>query len=163
MPSVAKLIAAVGGIGHLPKAPGTAGSLVGLLAGILSSDARSFAPYLSLVAAFVAGVVASGIVERSSGQHDPPAIVIDELVGMWAVVLAIPFVGQTWWLAVVAFILFRAFDIIKPPPLRWLERRPGGWGIMLDDLGASGYTILVLWCAKLVFPGTLLLLPQSGP
>ena len=152
---VAKLIATVGGIGHLPKAPGTAGSLVGLLIGLsaapearwpqLVSNLVLLHPWLVslgfLAACFLAGVVSSGAVATISGQHDPPYVVIDEVVGMWAVVLAIPFIGQVWWLAVVAFILFRAFDIIKPPPLRWLERRSGGWGIMLDDLGAAGYTV----------------------
>ena len=59
---------------------------------------------------------------------------------MWAVTSAVPLVSEVAWLAVIAFVLFRAFDIAKPPPLPRLARYAGGWGIMLDDLGASIYT-----------------------
>jgi phosphatidylglycerophosphatase A len=160
---VAKLIATVGGIGHLPKAPGTAGSLVGLLIGLsaapearwpqLVSNLILLHPWLVslgfLVVCFLVGVVASGSVESISGQHDPPYVVVDECVGMLAVVLAAPFVAGMWW-AMPAFVLFRVFDIVKPPPLKWLARRPAGWGIMLDDLGAAGYTIGALLAIRRV-------------
>ena len=155
MPLVAKLIATVGFLGYVPVAPGTAGSLVGWLVGLLlvSAATGTLTPnpsallagmWVGLAACCGVGVAASQIVERDSGERDPSAVVIDECVGMWAVILACPFVVDVQWMAVAAFVLFRLFDIAKPPPLKWLARRPGGWGIMLDDLGASGYTVLIL-------------------
>ena len=155
MPLVAKLIATVGFLGYVPVAPGTAGSLVGWLTGLLLVSATTgtltanpsallAGMWVGLAACFGLGVVTSQIVERDSGEHDPSAVVVDEFVGMWAVIVACPFVVDVLWMAVAAFVLFRVFDIAKPPPLKWLARRPGGWGIMLDDLGASGYTVLIL-------------------
>lgn len=153
---IARAIATVGFVGYVPVAPGTAGSLVGWLVGlvIVSVSSASFPQnasalvlggWVGLAACFVIGVVTSSAMERESGQHDPSYVVIDEYIGMWAVVLACPFVVFVPWLAGAAFVLFRIFDVTKPPPLKWLSRRPGGWGIMLDDLGASGYTVLILW------------------
>jgi len=158
---IAKVIATVGFVGYVPVAPGTAGSLVGWLAGLLlvSAAAGAFPAnpqallawmWGGLAACFGLGAAASQRVERDSGEHDPSAVVIDECVGMWAVMLACPFVVQVLWLAVAAFVLFRLFDVTKPPPLKWLSRRSGGWGIMLDDLGASGYTVLMLWLVFLL-------------
>jgi phosphatidylglycerophosphatase A len=156
MPLVAKVIATVGFLGYVPVAPGTAGSLVGWLVGLLllavgagpltmHPAVLALATWTGLAACFGLGVAASQIVERDAGEHDPSAVVIDEFVGMWVVVAACPFVLQVPWMAVAAFVLFRLFDMTKPPPLKWLSRTPGGWGIMLDDLGASGYTALILW------------------
>ncbi len=158
---IARVIATVGFVGDVPVAPGTAGSLVGWLAGLLlvSAAAGTFPAnpqallawmWGGLAGCFGLGVAASQRVERDSGQHDPSAVVIDECVGMWAVVFACPFLVEIPWMAVAAFVVFRLLDITKPPPLKWLSRRPGGWGIMLDDLGASGYAALILW---LVFFG----------
>ena len=142
------LLASAGGIGYAPILPGTAGSLAGLLLGCLVAPSPdSPQPYpawllLSLAATFLVGVVSSTMAERELRLHDPACVVIDEVWGMWAVVAALPSVA-TPVIALVAFGLFRAFDIIKPPPLRWLARCPGGWGIMLDDAGAAAYTVLV--------------------
>ena len=161
MRRIARVIATVGFVGDIPVAPGTAGSLVGWLVGLVlvSVSTAPFTPHAvvlffgvcaSVLVCFGIGVVMSGTVERESGQHDPSYVVIDEFVGMWAVVWACPFVTQVPWLAGAAFVLFRIFDITKPPPLKWLSRRSGGWGIMLDDLGASGYAALILWLIVLV-------------
>jgi phosphatidylglycerophosphatase A len=150
---IARVIATVAFVGYAPIAPGTAGSLVGWLVGLVFASV-STAPFTPQAAAlfvgvFVIGVVTSGVVERDSGQHDPSYVVIDEFVGMWVVLLACPFVFLDPWLSGAAFVLFRIFDVTKPPPLKWLSRRSGGWGIMLDDLGASGYTVLILWLTLL--------------
>lgn len=153
---IARAIATVGFVGYVPVAPGTVGSLVGWLLGLVlvSVSTAPFTPHAvvlflgvcaGVLVCFGIGVVTSGTVERESGQHDPSYVVIDEFVGMWAVVLACPFVVQVPWLAGAALVLFRIFDITKPPPLKWLSRKSGGWGIMLDDLGASGYAVLILW------------------
>lgn len=148
---VVRTIATVGGVGYLPKAPGTAGSLVGLLVGFIAARPFKDPPQaasillLALTACFFVGVAVSTQAERHFGARDPSAVVIDEFWGMWAIMVAAPLVSQGPLLAAIAFGLFRAFDIIKPPPLKRLSRLPGGWGIMLDDLGAAAYTFGVLW------------------
>jgi phosphatidylglycerophosphatase A len=99
---------------------------------------------LSLVVCFVVGVVASTQTERDLATHDPPCVVVDECWGMWAILVAAPLVSHVPVLAAIAFGLFRAFDIVKPPPLKRLAGLPAGWGIMADDLGAAAYSLLVL-------------------
>jgi len=90
---------------------------------------------------FLVGVATSSSVERESGQPDPNFIVIDEVVGQWIALIAVPL---RWQYALASFILFRGFDIFKPPPLRLLEKLPGGWGIMLDDVGAGLYALALM-------------------
>ena len=144
-----KAISTVGFVGYLPKAPGTAGSLVGLLVGIVAAPAVTDpvgpAHLFGLAAVFLVGVAVSTHAEREFGVQDPPQVVIDECWGMWAILVASPLLSHALPLAAIAFGIFRAFDIAKPFPLKRLARFPGGWGIMLDDLGAAAYTLLVLW------------------
>jgi phosphatidylglycerophosphatase A len=87
------------------------------------------------------GIPASTIVARESGIDDPGHVVIDEVAGQAIALAFAPVFG--WKYALAGFILFRAFDIIKPPPVRQLERFPRGWGIMMDDV-AAGLLALVL-------------------
>lgn len=87
------------------------------------------------------GVPAGTSIARSVGKSDPSIVVVDEAAGQILAVVAVP---VEWKYLLVGFILFRGFDIFKPPPLRRLERFPGGWGIMLDDLGAGLYALAVL-------------------
>ena len=154
----ARAIATIGFVGYAPVAPGSAGSLVGWVLGLILASVESapFTPHAPavvlgvsaiVIGCFLVGVLVSGTVERQTREHDPSYVVIDEFVGMWAVVQACPFVVLVPWLALASFVLFRLFDITKPPPLKWLARSPGGWGIMLDDLGASAYTVAILWLA----------------
>ena len=154
MSSVASRIASVGGLGWLPVGPGTAGSVVGL--GLALAGVRTIGPgaTLALVAAAVWPCVWCGTqAERDTGQHDPGWIILDEVIGMAVVGAVLPWIadGWAWWAA--GFVLFRAFDVIKPPPLRRLARWPGGQGILFDDLGASGYTLAVLWVTRLMTIG----------
>ena len=138
--------ATVGGIGRLPVAPGTWGSLVGLLSGALA--ARIITPPRSLVVLAFTFVICAFIctqAERALGQPDPPAVVLDEVWGMASILLVLPRMASSGSLLAVAFLLFRFFDIAKLPPLRRLERLPVGWGIMADDLGAAIYAVLTLW------------------
>lgn len=144
MRSLAKWIATAGGLGQSPVAPGTVGSLVGLLLGFAGTACTSWARLGLLVAAGIIGVAASTSTERSSRVHDPSFVVIDEVWGMWAVAVACPSILQGAGPAMLAFVLFRFFDVVKPPPLKWFAKAPEGWGIMLDDAGASAYTILIL-------------------
>jgi phosphatidylglycerophosphatase A len=96
------------------------------------------------------GVPAAGSIARARGVGDPSVVVVDEVAGQMLALVAVPL---EWKYLVVSFILFRGFDIFKPPPLRSLERFPGGWGIMLDDLGAGLYAFLVM--QLLLYSGVL--------
>jgi phosphatidylglycerophosphatase A len=82
------------------------------------------------------GVPAASIVARESGRKDPSFVVIDEVAGQWITLLLCPI---NWRNAVIAFVLFRLFDIFKPFPIRRIERLPAGWGIVFDDVGAGLY------------------------
>lgn len=90
--------------------------------------------------AIVFGIPASSIVERESLRHDPGHVVIDEVAGQLIALIAVPL---RWKYLIVSFILFRAFDVVKPPPLRRLEKFEGGAGIMLDDVGAGVYALII--------------------
>ena len=139
----------MGPIGRELKAPGTWGSAIGLLFGLISASRLTPVIAFGLAAlAFLSGVFLSSIAEREYQQHDPSVVIIDEVVGMWLIVASFPqFINRPWWLA-LAFGLFRVFDILKPPPLKLMARAPRGWGIMLDDVGAAAYTCVILELAS---------------
>jgi phosphatidylglycerophosphatase A len=137
------------GAGLAPFAPGTAGTLLGWVLGL----ALGFVPpavALALIAAgFALGVWACALTGEHLGVHDHGAMVWDEIIAFLLVLAVVP--ATLAWQA-AAFVLFRLFDIAKPPPIRWLERRyQGGFGVMLDDLVAAGFTLLVLAVVKRVF------------
>jgi phosphatidylglycerophosphatase A len=101
---------------------------------------------IPVIVLLIAGVVAIGIPaatleERGCGKKDPSHVVIDEVAGQLLTLVACPIV---WQALLAGFILFRAFDIVKPPPVRSLERLPEGTGIVVDDLGAGLYGLIVL-------------------
>jgi phosphatidylglycerophosphatase A len=131
------------GAGLVPKAPGTAGSLVALLPWWFLLRALPMGWYLVVVAAgFMLGVWACGICDRRIGMHDQGALVWDEVIGMWITLFAAP---SPWWWMLAGFALFRLFDIWKPWPVRLADRRVhGGFGVMLDDVVAGVYALLVL-------------------
>ncbi len=85
------------------------------------------------------GIPAGTIVANETGKEDPQHVVIDEVAGQWIALIACP---VDWRHALLALLLFRAFDIVKPWPARQLENLPGGWGIMLDDVAAGLYALL---------------------
>jgi phosphatidylglycerophosphatase A len=97
----------------------------------------------------VVGVVASEQAIRETGLKDPSVVVIDEWLGQGVALLAVP---HSWWGAGLAFVFFRVFDILKPPPVSFLERAPGGVGVMLDDLGAGLLAALLLHYLFLFLP-----------
>ncbi len=78
---------------------------------------------------------------ETTGKSDPSEVVIDELAGQWFALIALP---HTIGYGIAAFVLFRIFDIFKPPPIKQLERLPGGWGVMLDDVAAGVMTCTIL-------------------
>jgi len=135
-------ISSVAKIGYLPVAPGTWGSFTALLVWwYLIPEKLTVAYGLILVNLFLIGVIASSIIATRKKDSDPSSVVIDEWVGMWVALLSVP-KELIWMLG--AFFLFRLFDIAKLFPTRNLEKLKGGWGIMLDDIMASIYTIVVL-------------------
>ena len=130
------------GSGLAPVAPGTFGSLVGLALALLVLQAGWWPALCATVLAAVAGIWICGESARRLGVHDHPAIVWDEVAGMMLVMLAAP---ATWWGAVIAFALFRLFDVWKPWPIREVDHgMRGGAGIMLDDILAALWAVAVL-------------------
>lgn len=110
-------------------------------------------PWLAVlfVVTFGLGVWAAGVTGRALGDEDPGCVVFDETWAMALTFLAIP-AAPLWWLA--GFVAFRFFDIVKPQPARWVDgHMKHGFGVMLDDLVAAGYTLLVLALFKVLFNG----------
>jgi phosphatidylglycerophosphatase A len=131
------------GAGLSPVAPGTVGTLVAWPLGWLVTGLLSPALLLPLLlASFVLGVWACELTGRHLGVSDHRAMVWDEIVAFLLMLALLPR-ELAWQLA--AFVLFRAFDIAKPPPIGWLERRfRGGFGVMIDDVVAAGMALVVL-------------------
>jgi len=147
-------VATCAGIGYFPIAPGTLGSALGL--GVVAALGRlplglwwltvSIAGAAALL--FALGVWASGEAEKFLGGTDPGPVIIDELVGQIVTFLARP--GASWKLLLAGFVTFRVLDIVKPFPAGRAEKAPGGWGIMLDDVIAGGYSLALLCLLGLV-------------
>jgi phosphatidylglycerophosphatase A len=144
------------GAGFGKPGPGTWGSVAAVLlwaayAWLVHPAPLTLTLTLALVAAIalalLLGIPAATVVARESGLHDPQFVVIDEVAGQWIALLGS---RPTWQHALIAFILFRLFDITKLFPICRLEKLPGGWGIVLDDVGAGLYalgvaSLLHLW------------------
>lgn len=137
------------GAGLVPKAPGTAGTVLGVFV-YLSLAPLPLQLYLAVTALFfVAGVWICGRTARDLGVRDHGGIVWDEIVGFLAAMTALP---PHWTWMAAGFVLFRLLDIAKPWPIGWIERRVrGGLGIMLDDLLAGLGTLLLLQLAYRLF------------
>ena len=139
------LIGTFFGAGLLKPGPGTYGSIAALL--LWYGAAHAFAPtplilaIATAIAALIAtliGIPAATIVARESGREDPGHVVIDEVAGQLITLILCP---PDWAHAILALLLFRLFDIVKPPPVRQFERLPGGTGIMLDDVAAGLFAL----------------------
>ncbi len=129
-------------IGYLPLAPGTWGSLAATATWFIIIESTSTITFIIvIIIIFTLGVYTSSITEGYLAKKDPSIIVIDEWVGQWIALLFLP-KSLLWGL--VAFALFRLFDIWKPYPIKTLDKIPRGWGIMLDDVLAGVYALLVL-------------------
>lgn len=156
-PRLAYWIAFGGGSGLAPKAPGTFGTLWGWLSFFALTELLGRAAWwFVLPAALVVGIWACRKTAEDLGVPDHGAIVWDEVFAIWCVLFMLPHPDEPWgvlagqgltgWpLELLAVVVFRVFDILKPPPIGWMDRRlQGGWGIMADDLMAAVYTLLVL-------------------
>lgn len=133
------------GAGYLKPGPGTWGSVAAVLVWAVAAACLHRSLFWLTVSlaggialALVLGVPAATIAARESGREDPGFVVIDEVAGQWIALLACP---PDWAHALIALILFRLFDITKPPPARQLEKLPGGWGIVFDDVAAGLYAV----------------------
>ncbi len=146
----AHLVAFGFGAGLSPWAPGTAGTLLAWPFGwALAAAPRPPVVLAAIGVLFLLGVWACGVTGRRLGVHDHGGMVWDEVVAFLLVLVVVP---RTLAWETAAFVLFRFFDILKPAPIRWFERRyQGGFGVMLDDLLAAGYTLLVLAFIKRMF------------
>ena len=148
MSALVRVVATWFGCGYVPKGPGTAGSLGGLaVAWLLHTFAGMPAPgfvALALVSLYPA-IWAADAFARESGQKDPQTVVVDEVVGQWIALAGATALNWKSWL--LAFALFRLFDIWKPWPVRHFEKLPGGTGIVMDDVMAGVYGALVMWAA----------------
>jgi phosphatidylglycerophosphatase A len=136
------------GSGYAPIAPGTVASATALAVAYGCRHWLGWGPVeFTIMAAliFLPGVWCASVVERSIGREDPGIVVIDEIAGQWITLAGMTAFNWKSWLA--AFLLFRLFDILKPPPIRKLERLHGGLGIMADDILAGVYGALVLYFA----------------
>jgi phosphatidylglycerophosphatase A len=145
---LANLISTWFGCGRSPKAPGTVGSAAAIVLAIAIEYFFGNAPVgFAVLAAllFAPAVWASGVSARAAQSKDPQFVVVDEVVGQWIALAGAP--SLNWKTYLLAFALFRLFDILKPPPVRQLERLPGGWGINADDAMAGVYAALVLFAA----------------
>ncbi len=142
---LAVAVATLAGIGFVPFAPGTAASLATLVSSVpWSENIRVLLAVLIL--SLPLAVWAGGNAARRLGKRDPAPVVIDEAAGM---LFVLAYVGGSGWRELAAgFVLFRLFDIVKPFPLRALEKLPGGIGILADDIGAALYTILLLAASR---------------
>jgi CDP-diacylglycerol--glycerol-3-phosphate 3-phosphatidyltransferase len=146
---IATMIASAFGAGRSPIAPGTAGSLAALPLAWLSAQEPYWGAVLVAIL-FCVGIPAATSVARAMGKSDPGLVVIDEVIGMMIASLGVggsAFAAAfgLWPTLLAAFLLFRFFDILKPPPCRALERLPAGWGIVMDDVAAGLYARLALF------------------
>ncbi|MBT5483086.1 MAG: phosphatidylglycerophosphatase A [Gammaproteobacteria bacterium] len=130
------------GAGLAPKAPGTMGTLVAVPLFLLLAYLPVYV-YLALItAAFLVGIYLCGRTASDLGVHDHGGIVWDEFVGYWITMILVP---VTWYWVLAGFVLFRVFDILKPFPIGWLDKKVGGGlGIMIDDVLAGVYALICL-------------------
>ena len=160
------------GVGYIPLAPGTFGSLVGvglfflvralflrLLESLIGRDQLNLlyihyallgVHLLTLVLVTLAGSWAASRVERQHGIKDPAKVVIDEVAGQYLALIAVPLAFISGWTIVAAFVFFRFFDIVKPYPARKFESLHGGTGIIADDLVAGVYAAIVVTVGGLI-------------
>ena len=143
------------GAGLLKPGPGTYGSIAAVLLWYAAAHALHPATLalaigtgIAAIIATLIGIPAATIVAHESGREDPGHVVIDEVAGQLIALIAIP---ADWKHAALSLLLFRLFDILKPPPIRQFERLPGGYGIMLDDVAAGIFALIVAQLIHLFF------------
>jgi phosphatidylglycerophosphatase A len=130
-------VATAFGVGYVPFAPGTFGSLAGMALYLaVRATGQPLVEVAAIVLVYLVGAWSATAAEAHFGHIDPGPVVIDEVLGMLVTLALVP-VSVTG--ALVGFVLFRVFDVVKPPPCNRLEALPGGWGVMSDDFMAAVY------------------------
>lgn len=144
------------GSGLSPKAPGTFGTLVGVILYILLTPVAPWVYVLITLILFLLGIFVCAYTAEKMGVKDPGAANWDEVVGYLATMTVVPHalrMAHGWLWIVLGFLLFRLFDILKPWPISWLDRNiKGGLGIMLDDIAAAIPAAIILYIVMLVLP-----------
>ena len=145
-PLWATLVSTFFGAGRLRPGPGTWGSLAAVLiwlgvSRLIPAEWQTLILAVMAAAATAIGIPAATATAKASGVKDPQFVVIDEVAGQWITLLFAP---VAWKTLLTGFILFRGFDIVKPPPVRQLEKLPWGTGIVLDDVAAGIYALAVM-------------------
>jgi phosphatidylglycerophosphatase A len=154
---IALLVATGLGVGYCPVAPGTVGSFLGIILILLLSRVgliggqRLLFNFLVVTIISGAGIWAASRSEAILNRKDPPQVVVDEIVGQ-LLTFGLIFRNPRFVLLLMGFAFFRLFDILKPFPIRRLERVPLGFGIVLDDLAAGFYASLIIFLAHLYWP-----------
>lgn len=145
-PSLGVWLATCGGLGYFPVGPGSVGAALGAVIVValgrlpVATIWVSVAVALVTAAIFAVGVGAATEAETYFRRKDPGHVVIDEVVGQMVTLVAFPRTG--WKGLLVAYLIFRIVDVVKPFPARRLEHLPGGWGVMLDDVAAGLWSLL---------------------
>jgi len=132
------------GVGYLPLAPGTFGSLVGVAIFLALTRVAPLSILVAILFFTFAGIWAGTRTEELSGRKDPGKIVVDEVAGQLIALFPLVFVKWSMLTVIVSFILFRFFDIVKPYPANRLQELKGGAGVMFDDLVAGGYAAIIV-------------------
>ena len=138
-------LATVGPVGKMRPAPGSWGSLFGVVTGFGLASLSSGALEIAILLAIIFGTIAANHHQSETGSKDASEVVIDEVAGQWIALLVIPL---DWRWALAAFMLFRLFDITKIGPIGMVEKWPGGVGVMADDVIAGVFAALCLWLAQ---------------
>ncbi len=126
--------------GYIPIASGTFGSLIAIVVYLIPGFEQLQIILPSIVILFFYGVYVSSKFENVYGK-DPSQCTVDEVVGTWIALIALP---KTAYIIITSFLIWRVFDIIKPFPVRNSEKLPGGWGIMIDDVIAGFYSLIIV-------------------
>ena len=137
------------GTGASPYAPGTVGTLLGIPLVILLAQWPLWVYIIVSSVLIIVGIWVCDKTSKDIGEHDHGGIVIDEVAGYLVTMFTVP---VNMWTLIAAFFVFRFFDILKPWPIGWLDKRvQGGFGIMVDDLLAGVYGLAVMWIGVWVF------------
>ena len=139
------------GSGFLFPAAGTWGTLAALPFAVFLYLIGPMALFIGFLVVTIGGFFAVKLTEERTGIHDSPCYVIDEVSATFLIILMLPVFNPLY--IALAFFVYRAFDTFKPWPVSWADKCiPGAWGVMIDDLLAAAYSILVLWGIYLVLP-----------
>ena len=138
-------LATIGPVGKMRPAPGSWGSLFGVVTGFGLASLSSGLLEIAILLAIIFGTIAANHHQSETGSKDASEVVIDEVAGQWIALLVIPL---DWRWALAAFVLFRLFDITKIGPIGMVEKWPGGVGVLADDVIAGVFAALSLWLAQ---------------